>query len=1041
MPRLIAPKPAREATHRLRARSRLGRFPIRWLGFLWLLLAVAGAEAAPAAVRGMPFTRRYSLEDIGYGPRGARLDFDRFGRVAVIHDGVYAVLNDTIWTNIADSDPDRVRMSYVLSASDGRMYYGARASWGLAETQSDGLLHAVPLVPPNPPEWIRSASFANLIATDDGVYFISPNGIAFWNFKTRQTQLHEHSRIARAFRIGNKVYVSAFTRGLHYLDIASGEMRAVPGTDFDSVVVELATTLGDERALLSLLDGRLVVFDGQTLSPWEPQIVPWGPQIRDGFRGRVSVLHQLTDGRTAVGVTGKGLFLFSSDGELLLSLTTSEYHRITAVANREPGVLWIATEDGIEKILYSSALTVFGQQLGLTLGWPIIARWQEQLFVASDGKLYRATPGPPGAPTHFEAHPYQPENGTWALAAAGPHMLVGGADHVYSVDPDGGLERIAALKDIAHFVMTDAEHCYAIGRSEIAFLEWKNGKWTEPVPRIKGVTYPSVVHRVKDAAWIEMGGQVGRLWLRDGQLQLDLISNASWTTKPWVNIGAAGGIVVLSADRDERRFFDENRGVWCDAPELKRVLDRSPQWIARLEQDEAGTIWATHDDGVIRFTPKGDDYEIDSSSFDLINDRYPVLQVLPGNDVWIIASQSLYHVERRWSTGARRAAQPILVSLVDARGDELLTGSGLAEMPVQLPFERNSLTLQFFSGSEAGRRAPSYEYKLTERDPWTTMAGSQVSLRGLREGRYDLLVRPSGKHHPAGGITAVPFEILPPWYRTWPAYTAFGLLGSLLLVSTVRWANYLERNRSRALEKIVHERTHQLEETMARLGEETRTSATLAERDRLANEIHDSVQQGLTGAILQLDTTLKLPVVGGDVRSRLNVVRNMVSYARQEVQHAVWDMESPLLEGTELADALRNLTTFVDSGEIKIDVSVAGQPVPLGRTVNHNLLRIAQEATTNAIRHARPQRISMRLHYEADSITLEISDDGIGFVPADVMQDRAGHLGLRGIKNRVKKLRGRLNIESAPNQGTSIRIIVPLPVYDDSASHAERHRD
>src|SRR5690606_36987171 len=151
------------------------------------------------------------------------------------------------------------------------------------------------------------------------------------------------------------------------------------------------------------------------------------------------------------------------------------------------------------------------------------------------------------------------------------------------------------------FVMTDAEHCYAIGRSEIAFLEWKNGKWTEPVPRIKGVTYPSVIHRGKDAAWIEMGGQVGRLWLRDGQLQLDLISNASWTTKPWVNIGAAGGIVALSADRDERRFFDENRGVWCDAPELKRVLDRSPQWIARLEQDEAGTIWATHDDGVIRF--------------------------------------------------------------------------------------------------------------------------------------------------------------------------------------------------------------------------------------------------------------------------------------------------------------------------------------------------------------------------------------------------------------------------------------------------------
>ena len=133
------------------------------------------------------------------------------------------------------------------------------------------------------------------------------------------------------------------------------------------------------------------------------------------------------------------------------------------------------------------------------------------------------------------------------------------------------------------------------------------------------------------------------------------------------------------------------------------------------------------------------------------------------------------------------------------------------------PFERNSLSLQFFSGSDAGRRAPSYEYKLTEQDNWSPMAGSQVSLRGLREGRYNLAVRLSGKHHPAGGVATLPFEIFPPWYRTWPAYGLFGLLGSLLLLGMVRWANYLERKRSRALEQIVHERTHQLEETMARI--------------------------------------------------------------------------------------------------------------------------------------------------------------------------------------------------------------------------------
>jgi signal transduction histidine kinase len=316
------------------------------------------------------------------------------------------------------------------------------------------------------------------------------------------------------------------------------------------------------------------------------------------------------------------------------------------------------------------------------------------------------------------------------------------------------------------------------------------------------------------------------------------------------------------------------------------------------------------------------------------------------------------------------------------------------------------------------------------------MAGSQVIFRGLREGKYNLEVRSAGKPSSSGNAATFAFEVLPPWYRTRQAYILFGLLVALLLFGVVRWSSYVERRRNRALEQVVHERTHQLEETMAALGEETRNAATLAERDRLANEIHDSVQQGLTGAILQLDTTLKLPVVSGDIRSRLSVVRNMVSYARQEVQHAVWDLESPLLEGTELAEALHNLTTFIDSGGIKIDVSVTGTPKRLGRTINHNLLRIAQEATTNAIRHAQAHRIEIKLAYSSDAVSMVIADDGNGFVPNAVLQDKIGHLGLRGIRNRVKKIQGQLHIESAPQHGTSLRIVVPVPTQENSNDHA-----
>ena len=224
---------------------------------------------------------------------------------------------------------------------------------------------------------------------------------------------------------------------------------------------------------------------------------------------------------------------------------------------------------------------------------------------------------------------------------------------------------------------------------------------------------------------------------------------------------------------------------------------------------------------------------------------------------------------------------------------------------------------------------------------------------------------------------------------------------------------------------------------LEKLNEETRNAATRAERDRLASEIHDSVQQGLTGAILQLDTTISLPAVTGAVRSRLNVVRNMVSYSRQEVQHAVWDMESPLLEGTELAEALRNLTAFVDSESVIIEVVVSGSAIPLTRVTNHNLLRIAQEATTNALRHAEAKRITIRLDYGLDAVCLDIADDGIGFFPDYVLEKQGGHFGLRGIRARAKKLRGELTIRSAPNEGATVRVEVPIGSHKETLINVE----
>jgi signal transduction histidine kinase len=383
----------------------------------------------------------------------------------------------------------------------------------------------------------------------------------------------------------------------------------------------------------------------------------------------------------------------------------------------------------------------------------------------------------------------------------------------------------------------------------------------------------------------------------------------------------------------------------------------------------------------------------------------------------------------------------VLVSLMDTRRNvEMLTTDAAARTSLRVPYAQNSLVFRFFSGSYAWRRTPTYEFRLNPVEPWATLdTGSLLRFPGLHEGRYRLQVRIAGDPGPPGPPFMFPFEVLPPWHRTWPAYLLYAALVVLAGLGAMRWSSYLARRRNRALEQIVHERTAELESAMAKLNDETRVSATLAERDRLAGEIHDSVQQGLSGAILQLDTTLKLPVVTGDVRARLNVVRNMVSYARQEVQHAVWDMDSPLLEDNDLGAALRKLATFVNSDRLVPSVVVSGPPLPLPRATTHHLLRMAQEATMNAMRHARAHVIEIRLEYRPDAVGLAITDDGIGFHPEDVLT-QAGHFGLRGIRTRARKLHGVVNIISSPGQGTAIRVLVPLTPETPLPSDAEASR-
>jgi signal transduction histidine kinase len=214
--------------------------------------------------------------------------------------------------------------------------------------------------------------------------------------------------------------------------------------------------------------------------------------------------------------------------------------------------------------------------------------------------------------------------------------------------------------------------------------------------------------------------------------------------------------------------------------------------------------------------------------------------------------------------------------------------------------------------------------------------------------------------------------------------------------------------------------------------------ATLAERNRLARELHDTVEQGLAGIKLQLEAVAgSLEDSPQAAQRSLRIAREMLRYSMEEARRSVLDLRSQALEDRDVAGALRDLAARMTAGTpLRAEVRVVGTPRPLDASLEHHLFRIGVEALTNAIKHSRAaSRVDVELRFGREGVDLVVSDDGGGFVAfgSDVPGE---HFGLRGIRERVDKLGGALRLENPAEGGARLAVSVPAPAR---AAEGGRH--
>ncbi len=203
-------------------------------------------------------------------------------------------------------------------------------------------------------------------------------------------------------------------------------------------------------------------------------------------------------------------------------------------------------------------------------------------------------------------------------------------------------------------------------------------------------------------------------------------------------------------------------------------------------------------------------------------------------------------------------------------------------------------------------------------------------------------------------------------------------------------------------------------------------SAVLAERNRMAREIHDHLAQGFTGVLLQLEAAeAKLSRMEGDptpVLTRLDHARNLAVASLQDARRSVMALSPRKPEGADLLGALRLLADRLLAGtDIQVELAQTGEPRPLRNRLEEELLRMAQEMLTNSLRHGKARWVRVVLQFEGRQVRLSIEDDGQGFDPS---ASAAGY-GMRSIRESIKQLRGNLDIDSLPGFGSRITITLP----------------
>jgi signal transduction histidine kinase len=365
----------------------------------------------------------------------------------------------------------------------------------------------------------------------------------------------------------------------------------------------------------------------------------------------------------------------------------------------------------------------------------------------------------------------------------------------------------------------------------------------------------------------------------------------------------------------------------------------------------------------------------------------------PDGRVWFVTTRGLTVLDPH-VLEARSA--PVSVRFEGALSDDERVPAGA---PLVLPAGTRKLEIDYTVVNLTSPLKSRFRYRLDpfDRDWVDAGARRQAFYTNLRPGRYVFHVAAAGASGANVSETSWPLTVEPMFYQT----TTFAALAGVAVCLMVLggW-----RLRERYLRR--------------------QFSILIAERARLGREIHDTLLQGLVAIALQFDSLAHELMPLPRLHERFSRLRDRVEEYIREARRSIWDLHTQPPH-RNLVESLRRAGEFATDGRnIAFTLQVQGTPYQCPPRVEEQVVRIAQEASLNSVRHAAPRTLSIGLTYDEDVVTLKVADDGRGFDSREA--GGGGHFGIRSMHERAKSVGGALTLVTSPGEGTEVTAVLPV---------------